>query len=377
MPRTTTTISPKTTRTNSSIEGPGRPNRSAESRVVGISTAAVLSMGCPRGIGPEVCLRVALARSAPKTVIVGHRGVLAAAARALGLAASTVDRIPAFESAERHHRGPALLEVGPELRHHERSWGKPDQAAGVAQLVYIEQGFALAREHGWPLVTAPVSKEAIAKSGLRRARKFRGHTEWLEHLDGAPHSVMCFSSPRLTCSLVTTHVPLRALSRLITPRLVNKAICELCDLLLRRGVRRPRLAVCSLNPHGGEGELLGKEEGTSVLPGIDLSRALLGRRAQTFGPIGAETAFRKAVGGVYDGVVALYHDQATIPMKLVDFGGAVNVTQGLSIVRTSVDHGTAYDIAGRGLADAKAMTAALRLGLVLGASRRQVQHGNW
>ena len=137
---------------------------------------------------------------------------------------------------------------------------------------------------------------------------------------------------------------------------------ELARLLQKLGKRRPHLAVTSLNPHAGESELLGAEEARAIAPGIDRAKKILGRSAVLTGPVGAETAYRKAVNGGFDGVVAMYHDQATIPMKLLAFGAAVNVTAGLSIVRTSVDHGTAYDIAWRGGgADERGMLAALEL----------------
>jgi 4-hydroxythreonine-4-phosphate dehydrogenase len=129
------------------------------------------------------------------------------------------------------------------------------------------------------------------------------------------------------------------------------------------------LAVASLNPHAGESELLGAEEARAIAPGVKRARQLLGRGASLTGPIGAETAFRKAAQGGFDGVVAMYHDQATIPMKLLAFGDAVNVTAGLSIVRTSVDHGTAYDIAWQGRADAGGMRAALELARRIVAGR--------
>jgi 4-hydroxythreonine-4-phosphate dehydrogenase len=127
------------------------------------------------------------------------------------------------------------------------------------------------------------------------------------------------------------------------------------------GRSRPRIAVCSLNPHAGESELFGSEERRAIAPGIERARRRC-PRARIEGPIGAETAYRRAVAGDWHGVVAMYHDQATIPMKLVAFGDAVNVTMGLSLIRTSVDHGTGYDIAWRGTADAQGMEAALRLG---------------
>ena len=126
---------------------------------------------------------------------------------------------------------------------------------------------------------------------------------------------------------------------------------------------RPRIAVASVNPHAGEGEMFGVEETRAIAPGVKLAASRLGARARLVGPIGAETAYRKHRAGDFDGVVAMYHDQATIPMKLLAFGEAVNVTMGLSLFRTSVDHGTAYDIAGRGKADATGMLAAIELAL--------------
>jgi 4-hydroxy-L-threonine phosphate dehydrogenase PdxA len=160
---------------------------------------------------------------------------------------------------------------------------------------------------------------------------------------------------------VTTHVPIGKVPRAVQPGGVAAATFELGKLLQRLGKKRPKLAVASLNPHAGESELLGGEEARAIAPGIARARKLLGRGAEVSGPIGAETAYRKASAGGYDGVVAMYHDQATIPMKLLAFGDAVNVTAGLSIVRTSVDHGTAYDIAWRGKAHAGGMLAALAL----------------
>jgi 4-hydroxythreonine-4-phosphate dehydrogenase len=149
--------------------------------------------------------------------------------------------------------------------------------------------------------------------------------------------------------------------KLLTPEGVAEATLGLVRLLAKLGKRSPRVAVASLNPHAGEGEMFGAEETRAIAPGIELARRRM-RGARITGPVGAETAFRKARSGTYDGVVAMYHDQATIPMKLVAFGDAVNVTMGLSIVRTSVDHGTAYDIAWKSQADPRGMQSAIELG---------------
>jgi 4-hydroxythreonine-4-phosphate dehydrogenase len=192
----------------------------------------------------------------------------------------------------------------------------------------------------------------------------------LQDLDGAKSSVMCFFCERLATSLVTTHLPLGKVPRAISAAGVALATTELARLLQQLGKKRPKLAVASLNPHAGEGELLGAEEARAIGPGIQRAQKALGKGALIAGPVGAETAYRKAQAGGYDGVVAMYHDQATIPMKLLAFGDAVNVTAGLSIVRTSVDHGTAYDIAWRGRADASGMLAALKLAVRLVAGKR-------
>jgi 4-hydroxy-L-threonine phosphate dehydrogenase PdxA len=180
---------------------------------------------------------------------------------------------------------------------------------------------------------------------------------------------MAFWAPELATSLATTHVPLARVPREVTPARVARAAYWLAWLLARTGDARPRIAVASLNPHAGEGGLLGREERTRIVPGIARARSRLrasGIDATLDGPVPAETAFRLATARAvqarrWSGVVALYHDQATIPMKIAVFGEAVNVSLGLPIVRTSVDHGTAYDRAGTWTADARGMRAAIAL----------------
>ena len=214
------------------------------------------------------------------------------------------------------------------------------------------------------LVTGPVSKDAIAGSGAKGAKDFRGHTEHLAERVRAREVVMAFWTERLATSLVTTHVPLRKVHRRVDAKGVGRAAFWLAQLLVKLGKGWPRIAVAGLNPHAGEGGLLGEEEIEHVAPGVVLARSRAKRAGLvvTFdGPLPAETAFRLAKDGAYDGVVAMYHDQATIPMKLLAFGDAVNVSLGLPIVRTSVDHGTAYDRAARFDADPRGMIAALDL----------------
>jgi 4-hydroxythreonine-4-phosphate dehydrogenase len=263
--------------------------------------------------------------------------------------------------------------------------GSPTAAGGGAQLAWVDAACDLAaRGEVDAMVTGPVSKEMVVRSRAPGSAGFAGHTEHLQERLGAREVVMAFWTKPFTTSLVTTHLPLSRVPRAITPAAVSSAVYWLGWLLARlargsRGSRErlPRLAVCALNPHAGEAGLLGHEETRAIAPGVARARARLARdaiRVELLGPLGAESAFRLAVGGKFDGVVAMYHDQATIPMKITGFGEAVNVSLGLPIIRTSVDHGTGYDIAGKGIADARGMSEAIilatRLARVSGGSAR-------
>jgi 4-hydroxythreonine-4-phosphate dehydrogenase len=213
-------------------------------------------------------------------------------------------------------------------------------------------------------VTGPVSKEAIVRSRAPGAASFLGHTEHLQRRLRAREVVMAFWSPALVTSLATTHVPFARVARALTTTAVARAAYWIAWLLARLARRSPRIAIAALNPHAGEGGLLGHEERLRIVPGIARARTRLRSvhiRATLEGPIPAETAFRLALERRWDGVAAMYHDQATIPMKLTGFGDAVNVSLGLPIVRTSVDHGTAYDRAGSYTADATGMRSAIAL----------------
>lgn len=329
----------------------------------------VVSTGCPAGIGPEVSVAAAARRKgAAAVVLLGDEATLRAAAEVSGIAQR---RLVAWDGRTRDRSKIYFAQVGEPLRSRDRVPGKPSPRSGQAQLEYIEAAFTLVKSSTRAaLVTGPVSKAAIAHCGEARARGFLGHTEWLQALDAAKSSVMCFVCDQLATSLVTTHVPLSRVARQITPERVAQATQELGRLLQNLQKKPPVIAVASLNPHAGESELLGGEEARAIAPGIALAQKSLGRSARIIGPLGAETAYRKAAQGGFDGVVAMYHDQATIPMKLLAFGDAVNVTAGLSIVRTSVDHGTAYDIAWRGRADPGGMLAALELAARILKGRR-------
>jgi len=204
------------------------------------------------------------------------------------------------------------------------------------------------------IATAPVNKEAFRLAGL----PWSGHTDLLAHLTGSSDVAMLFYSDALRVVLATVHIALADVPRALTAASLEATIALTARELPRFGIARPRIAVAGLNPHAGEHGLFGREEDVAIRPAIAACRA---RGIEVSGPFPADTVFVRARRGDFDVVVACYHDQGLIPVKLVAFGQAVNVTLGLPIVRTSVDHGTAFDIAGKGVADPESMIAAVLL----------------
>lgn len=204
------------------------------------------------------------------------------------------------------------------------------------------------------VATAPINKEAFAAASV----PWRGHTELLAHLTGAPRVAMMFHSAPLRVVLATVHIPLAQVPIALTQATVEETIALTASELPRFGWPSPRLALAGLNPHAGEHRLMGVEDDEVLRPAIDASRA---RGISIDGPLPADTVFVRAMRGEFDAVIACYHDQGLIPVKLVAFGEAVNVTLGLPIIRTSVDHGTAFDIAGKGVADPSSMIQAVLL----------------
>ena len=204
------------------------------------------------------------------------------------------------------------------------------------------------------IATAPVNKQAFALAEL----PWKGHTDLLAHLTGATRVAMMFHADTLRVVLATIHVPLKDVPRLLTREALESVIGLTAEELPRFGYARPTLAVAGLNPHAGEHGVIGGEEDAVLRPAIDACR---GRGIDVTGPWPADTIFVRASRGEFDAVIACYHDQGLIPVKLLAFGRAVNVTLGLPIVRTSVDHGTAFDIAGRGRADHSSLVEAVRL----------------
>ncbi len=233
--------------------------------------------------------------------------------------------------------------------------GEVSAAAGQAAYETIVAAVAAARRGDVDAIaTAPINKLAFARAGL----PWKGHTDLLAHLCGGSKVAMLFHAPQLKVVLITVHVPLREVPALLTRELVADTIRLTAASLPQFGIARPRLALAGLNPHAGESGLLGSEDDEVLAPAVAAARA---EGIDIAGPLPADTVFVRASRGEFDCVLACYHDQGLIPVKLLAFGQAVNVTIGLPIIRTSVDHGTAFDIAGQGVADAGSMIAAVKL----------------
>jgi 4-hydroxythreonine-4-phosphate dehydrogenase len=211
------------------------------------------------------------------------------------------------------------------------------------------------------IATAPINKEAFALAGL----PWKGHTDLFGFLTGRDRAVMMFYAEQLRVVLATVHVPLRDVPRLITRELMDFLLDLTAAEMPRFGHPHPRIAVAGLNPHAGEHGVIGGEDDEVLAPAVEAAR---GRGIDASGPWPADTVFGRAARGDFDAVIACYHDQGLIPVKLLAFGRAVNVTLGLPIIRTSVDHGTAFDIAGKGVADAGSLVEAVRLAATLASA---------
>lgn len=313
-----------------------------------------ITMGDPAGIGPEVVLKAVAeeeVRRACIPVIIGDAPLLAHTARTLDLQ-SGYDIVRADEPFPEHSE-PVIYHLG--NIHGFIEPGIESGAAGKAAGGYIEAAVELCAAGSIDAVaTAPINKRALFLGGY----SFPGHTEFFAHLTGAEEYAMAFVAGNLRIVLISTHVPLAEAIRLVERDRVLEIINLTHRELQRWGIERPRLAVAALNPHGAEGGLFGVEEASEIMPAIDA-----GRRddINVQGPYSADTVFLRASRGEFDAVVACYHDQAMIPVKCLSFGEAVNVTLGLPFIRTSVDHGTAFDIAGKGLAEHSSMVAAIKL----------------
>lgn len=299
-----------------------------------------ITLGDPRGIGPEIVAHV-LKDPPPAAdyVVIGPPDLIA------GL---PCEKLPVGEPGNGSATGRGGAAPGSPL-------SVPPEAAGriVGQSVEKAVELALKREVA-AIVTPPAEKRALNLAGYR----FPGHTEWLAHLAGDVPVAMMLASDRLRVVLVTTHLPLREVPRaLTTERAVRIGRITLRALREWWGIETPRLALCGMNPHVGEGGLFGDEDRTILAPAA--------RELSAAGPFPADTVFVRAMRGEFDAVLAPYHDVGMTAIKVASFGHAVNVTLGLPFIRTSPDHGTAFDIAGKGIADPSSMREAVRLAVEL------------
>ncbi len=324
-----------------------------------------ITMGDPAGIGPEV---VAKALALPKVrrlcrpLVIGSVPVMQRTVKALRLPLAVISAISPEHVPSRRQELLVLDPLERPLGHFKVGVAAPE--TGAASVSFITTAVRLA-EQGLvdAMVTAPINKEAMHLGGF----KYPGHTELLADLTKSTEVGMMILGGPLKIMFVTTHVALRDLPQKLTVATILKGI-RLADRALREcfRIRKPKIGVAALNPHAGESGLFGDEEHTVIAPAVAAARRA-GIVASD--PLPADTLFGKAARGAYDGVVAMYHDQGLIPLKLVAFGTCVNMTIGLPIIRTSVDHGTAYDIAGKGVAEPGSLVEAITLAATLASFR--------
>ncbi len=307
-----------------------------------------ITLGDPAGIGPEI-VAAALATMPgewrERITIYGDLAPLERGAKAMGVA------LPGGLTIVGEGLGDAAVA------------GKPTERSGAAQVGYLEAAVAAARGGELAaIITAPISKTWARRGGFQ----FLGHTEMLAHRLGAIDVAMFFAGPRLKVGLATVHRPLAEVVEDLSTDRIRVVIALVMESLVRDfGLAAPRIGVVGLNPHAGEDGLLGDEDADIIAPAI----AAACPPGTLHGPLVPDAAFRDALDGKYDAMIAMYHDQGLIPVKLIDFEESVNVTLGLPIVRTSPDHGTAYDIAGSGKARSVSMRRALSLAVDMVARR--------
>lgn len=316
-----------------------------------------LTGGDPAGIGPELIWQLV---NDPRTAEVA-RVVVLGDKTALAKAAGVVGVKPAFHLVDdpdkgRYKTGTVDLIPCSWLTEAEHAFCRTDAGCGEAAYQAVCRAVALAVAGKVDAIcTAPLAKSSLHAAG----RKYPGHTELLARLSGAKEDpVMLLAGPRLKVALATTHLPLNQVPRVLNEGGLLRVIALAADFAARLGVEKARVAVCGLNPHAGEDGLFGTEEQRIIHPALKRAEQA-GINAQ--GPIPGDTVFHRAAEGEFDVVVAMYHDQGLAPLKTLHFRQAVNVTLGLPIIRTSVGHGTAFDLAGQGLADVTSLRAAVCL----------------
>jgi 4-hydroxythreonine-4-phosphate dehydrogenase len=348
------------------------PNAGTTDNTISFSRPGLvaITMGCPVGIGPEIILRFLARRKLPEKylpVVVGDIGVLQRCAKELQINIEIVawqpgdqvdvEKIQVIEPGQ--SEGYMLHSAG-------LHWGLPGRETGQAAAAYIMQAVRLlSRGELDAMVTCPIAKYALQLAGY----KFSGHTEMLASLCDTQNYGMMMAGNRLKVSLVTIHTPLANVAEQLDQAEVKRIINLTGETLIKDfAMARPRIAVAGFNPHGGESGLFGEEERKIIEPAV---AGAVSEKWELAGPLPPDTVFKMAFDNRFDAVVAMYHDQGLIPFKLVHFEDGVNFTMGLPIVRTSVDHGTAYDIAGKGLASDSSLEAAFFMAAQIIGNRKK------
>jgi len=318
-----------------------------------------LTCGDPSGIGPEVTLKAwTKLRDDIPFVMLGDVDHLRAQGEDMGVPVTPID-----------HPDAAMIASGLPVMHlplaEQPTPGRPQLANAQTTIDSIENAVALTLQgHTSAVVTNPITKKVLSDGA---AFPYPGHTEFLAALAQAPRSVMMLAAPELRVVPVTIHIPLSDVPAALTPELIAET-ARITHAALQRdfGIARPRLAVAGLNPHAGEGGLMGTEEDMMISPTLARLRA---EGLDIIGPLPADTMFHAAAREGYDAALCMYHDQALIPLKTLNFAEGVNVTLGLPFIRTSPDHGTAYDIAGKGVAEPDSLIAAIRMAAKMAENR--------
>lgn len=332
-----------------------------------MSTSSLIgiTMGCPAGIGPEIILRYFSERRSDlpfQAVVLGDRSVLEKCSADLDIPAQFVAWQPGTVVPQ---QGIPVMELSQITEH---NWGHPTMESAHAMVEYIQTGVRLIQEGRLnAIATCPIAKDALQQAGFQ----YPGHTEMLVDLTNADQYTMMMAGPSLRVTLATIHCSLADVPEMISHTLVEKLIdITQRSLQMDFGIRKPSIGVAGLNPHAGESGIFGDEEQRHITPAIHSAQ---GKGIDVSGPYPPDTIFFKAAAGQFDCVVCMYHDQGLIPFKLLHFKDGVNVTLGLPIVRTSVDHGTAYDIAGKGLAGSESLEAAVSMAHEIQMNRKAFQ----
>ncbi|PMP67013.1 MAG: 4-hydroxythreonine-4-phosphate dehydrogenase PdxA [Thermodesulfobacterium geofontis] len=310
------------------------------------SSKIAISMGCPAGVGPEVIVKALnhFQKEKPEIlkniIVIGDKNILSKTSYNLGKPIPEEVEIDSISN----------LDITP---------GNPTLEGYKAMVAYFKKAIKLAKEKRvQAIVTGPISKEGLNKVGIG----YSGHTDWLAKEFNAKSYVMTFYGEKMIVSLVTVHIPLKEVPQSITPDKIFDTAKLSYEFLKRLKIKDPRIAICGLNPHAGESGLLGEEEKTIIKGAVEMCKK---EGIPLYGPYPPDSLFYWAYKGKFNLVIALYHDQGLIPFKLIHFEDGVNITLGLPIIRTSPCHGTAYDIAGKGIANPKSFISALNLSLKL------------